>query len=373
MKVLLISEYFPPKIFGGGEISAYMLAKNLAKKNIDVTVLTTFFKGLKEKEKKERITILRYLKNGKNPLSIIENIKRALFLKKSILKEVKKLNSFDAVHFLNTTSILGSGFKTKAKKIATINGYTAFCPKRNLFYKEKTACNGCNFIKFLGCISRSNYIGKVRVNLLLKYNPTFWFYLYFVYLKQKKALKNIDKFISISDFITNMLIKSGINRNKITKIPNIGDMPQKGPKYKIKEKGVLITYIGALEKIKGVEMLIRAFNSIGNRNAKLMVVGKGLESKRLKRMAGKNVFFPGGVDYKFIPSIYLQSDIIVMPALWPEPFSRIMMEATFFGKPILATDIGGNKEGIINGKNGYLVKSEKDLKEKLIKLIADKK
>ena len=42
MKVLFISEYFPPKIKGGGEISAYLLAKNLAKR-IDVSVLTGYF------------------------------------------------------------------------------------------------------------------------------------------------------------------------------------------------------------------------------------------------------------------------------------------------------------------------------------------
>ncbi len=50
MKILLISEYFPPKIFGGGEISAWLLAKNLAKRGLDVSVLTSYFSGLEKFE-----------------------------------------------------------------------------------------------------------------------------------------------------------------------------------------------------------------------------------------------------------------------------------------------------------------------------------
>ena len=58
MKVLLISEYFPPKTMGGGEISAYLLAKNLAKR-MDVSVLTSYFPGLKRFEIKDNIKIYR--------------------------------------------------------------------------------------------------------------------------------------------------------------------------------------------------------------------------------------------------------------------------------------------------------------------------
>jgi len=46
MKILLVSEYFPPKIFGGGEISAALLAKNLSREGIEVSVLTSHFNGL---------------------------------------------------------------------------------------------------------------------------------------------------------------------------------------------------------------------------------------------------------------------------------------------------------------------------------------
>jgi len=75
-----------------------------------------------------------------------------------------------------------------------------------------------------------------------------------------------------------------------------------------------------------------------------------------------------------MPSIYRQSDIIVLPSRWPEPLSRVLIEALCFSKPLIATDSGGNQDCIRDGKNGFLVKAEvKELKEKLEKLISDSK
>ncbi|MBC8500882.1 MAG: glycosyltransferase family 4 protein [Nanoarchaeota archaeon] len=372
LKVLLVSEYFPPKTFGGGEISAYHLAKSLAEEGVSVFVLTSYFKGLKRFGEKDGIKILRTLKTGNNPNSITENLKRKLYFQKSLKKDIFKIDNkenFDVIHFLNTTSI--PSFKIKKKTIATINGYTNFCPKRNLFYKEREVCSGCNFPKFLGCIVNSENVGKIKISSYLRFNPLFWLLLYFNYLKKNKTLKHIDKFISISDFITKQLEKNGVKRKNIEKIYNIQNIKESGEKFDIKEKGVIVTYIGALEKLKGVDILIKAFNKIHG-DAKLLIFGEGSQIEYLESIANKNVRFYGSIDYSYIPSIYTQSDIIVQPALWPEPFSRIMLEATYFGKPIIATDNGGNSEGVIDEKNGFLINNEEQLKQKLEKLIKHK-
>ena len=47
VKILFISEYFPPKIMGGGEINLFLLAKALSKQKIDVNVLTSDHQNLK--------------------------------------------------------------------------------------------------------------------------------------------------------------------------------------------------------------------------------------------------------------------------------------------------------------------------------------
>ncbi len=371
LKVLLVSEYFPPVIFGGGEISAYNLAKSLVKKGFDVSVLTSHFDRLKQNDFKEGIKIYRRLKTGRNPSSFSANLKRVFYFQKSLKKELKKVEQkYDVVHFLNTTSI--PNFKVNNKTMATINGYTNFCPKRNLFYKERCACSGCSFGKFLGCIVKSKFIGKSKISIFLKFNPVFWILLYLGYKKSNRSLKNINSFISLSDFISSQLRRNKVKLSQITKIPNIVDIEDPEKQFKINEKGVLISYIGALEKIKGIGMLIKAFNGIDLENAKLLVFGDGSLKNYLRKIANKNVKFYGKVDHKFMPSVYKQSDIIVQPALWPEPLSRVLLEATYFGKPIIATDIGGNSEGVVDGKNGFLVENEDELKEKLNMLIQNK-
>lgn len=369
MKVLLVTEYYPPKIFGGGELSAETLANSLAENGLNVKVLTSYFPGLKKNEEKNGVKISRLLKTGL-PNTFIGNLKRMFFMR-SLKKELLKLNKkedFDAVHFLNTSSI--PSFKINKRTIATINGYRNFCPKGNLFYKDKEVCHGCNFCKYLGCVTKSEYIGRIKNNFLIKYNVFFHILNYLNYLKLKNSLKNVNQFISISDFITEMLVRHGIKREHITKIYNIANLKDNNLKFPISQKGVLITYIGNLEKIKGVELLIKAFNKVENQDAKLLIFGDGPEKGKLKKLASERITFFGKVDYKYIPSIYKQSDIIVQPALWPEPFSRIILEATYFGKPIIATDVGGNGEGVVDGKNGFLINNEiSDWKERLKSLI----
>ena len=60
---------------------------------------------------------------------------------------------------------------------------------------------------------------------------------------------------------------------------------------------------------------------------------------------------------KQMPVAYKISDIIVSPSTKPESFGRIAVEAQSMKKPILASDLGGSKETIIDGKSGFLFKN----------------
>ncbi len=372
MKVLIVTEYFPPLIFGGGEISAFNLAKELKENKIEVDVLTSKKFNKKTIENKNGIRIFRLLKTGKNPSSLYENIKRIIFLQHSLKTEIKKIikkENYDVIHFLNTTTIPSFKIKSKAKKIATFNSYTNFCPKRNLFYKEKTSCSGAKFTKCVNCISNSKFIGKYEMPKYLRYNPLFWIALYLVYKKNNKSLKNIDKYIALSDYSIKILLKNNIAKHKIPKIPNLFDITVKKSEFKIKKNKINISYIGTLEKIKGTELLIKAFTKLNPKNTYLSIFGEGSQKNYLKKISNKNINFYGNIDYKYIPSIYEQSDIIIQSSLWPEPLPRVLFEATYFGKPIISTNSGGNEEFVKDSINGFLIKSQKELEDKMMILI----
>jgi glycosyltransferase involved in cell wall biosynthesis len=367
MKILLVSEYFPPKIFGGGEISAWHLARGLAGKEVGVSVLTSKFPELPGFELKDGVKIYRRLETGKNPRSLL---KRKILFPRSVKRELEKLDrdeNFDCIHFLNTSSIV----PYKKRTLATINGYGNFCPKGNLFHKDEEVCLGCGFFKFLPCILNSEYAGKVKLRSWLKYNPGFWILAYWNFRLRNRILKEVDGFVAVSDFIRRLLLRNGISEGRIQKIPNIISIRDSGRGYPLDFERPIVTYIGVLEKIKGIDLLIDAFEQL-KEPATLLIVGEGSERKRLERMAGKRVKFLGSVGYEYMPAIYKQSDIIVLPSRWPEPIPRVLIEACYFGKPVIATDVGGNRECIKDEENGFLVKDGEDLKEKLGILVKDK-
>ena len=58
-----------------------------------------------------------------------------------------------------------------------------------------------------------------------------------------------------------------------------------------------------------------------------------------------------------MPIAYSLSDIVVSSSIRPEAFGRVAVESQAMEKPIVASDIGGSKETIVNGKSGFLYKS----------------
>ncbi len=369
LKVLFVSEDYPPVSYGGGEISCELLAVGLAKrKDIDVTVLTSGSTDLKEMEKRKGVTVLRRLKTGGGRSSLTNNIKRKMLFKKSVKKELKNIaERYDIVHFFNITSIA----YTKKPSFATINSYINFCPKGNLFYREESVCEGCGPMKFIGCLTHSDYVGGYRLKGFLKFNPAFWLALYRDYQKRKKDLKKVDHFFSLSEFINRMLVGNGISRERITKVVNMPDISISHRKVDIASRGVTIVYIGSLDKIKGVDMLIRAFNRL-DVDATLAIVGDGPERERLQKMAGHKIKFLGRIPHETVHSVYRQADVVVVPSLWPEPLSRVLLEAAYFDKPIIATKVGGSPEVVKDGYNGMLVEpEEKELKIALERMISD--
>ena len=62
------------------------------------------------------------------------------------------------------------------------------------------------------------------------------------------------------------------------------------------------------------------------------------------------------INYKDLPSFYQDADICVIPSLWPEPFGITAIEAMACGKPVIASRIGGLKNIVDHGENGFLFK-----------------
>lgn len=133
-----------------------------------------------------------------------------------------------------------------------------------------------------------------------------------------------------------------------------------------KHKGVRVVFVGRLVKDKGVQDLLKAVKGL---KVETVIVGKGPFESELKKLGGK---FVGQKDSKGVRNVLSECDILVNPS-YGEGLPTSVLEAGAMGLAVVATDVGGTKEIIVNGKNGFLFKpgDVKSLRNSIKKLIDD--
>ena len=148
-------------------------------------------------------------------------------------------------------------------------------------------------------------------------------------------------------------------------------------KYKLETVNKKIIVLpGRLTEWKGQELLIETAKSISNQDYFYILVGKGSQTylNRLKQHIRKY-----GLDDQFfidehcddIPALYHLADIILSLSKLEETFGRVAVEAQASGSTILASNIGGSLETVVDGVSGKLFKNGDiaDLKKNLIDIL----
>ena len=126
---------------------------------------------------------------------------------------------------------------------------------------------------------------------------------------------------------------------------------------------------GRLTYWKGQEKLIEALNILivdyNITNFQTIFLGSDQGRKvYLKKLFSLVERYSLGKKVKFInhckemPLAYSLADTVVSASVEPEAFGRVAVESQSMGKPIIASDIGGSKETIINKKSGFLYKHD---------------
>ena len=158
-------------------------------------------------------------------------------------------------------------------------------------------------------------------------------------------------------------VKSGFNEEKIDIVhggtnPEIfkptSDFSLIRKEWNIPESTKIISYVGRLDKEKGLETLIKAFALLkkSNLDAKLLIAGKPLSQGEEYKQSLEQLAIDLGIeqDVDFLghvantTSVYQVSDVAVLPSLWSEPFGRTNIESMACGTPVVASRTGGITE-----------------------------
>jgi len=340
---LKVLQVIPRLGYGGAETGCYDLAHYLSENNC-LSYIVTSGGELTKYIDKEKVKLIRLPVHSKNPILIFLNsialVFIILFCNISIVHARSRAPAWSC---LLATKI------TRRKFVTTFHGTYSFNNFIKKFYNSV-------MIRSDLIIAGSNFIfSHVNKN-------------YFKYLDLKKKFLVIFRGINVDYFDPTTIMES--DENKLIS------------EWELKKDKKIILMPGRLTPWKGHEVFIEALNlvnkKLGYESFYAIILGsdqgRDVYSKKIKRLVEQHRLTN---QLKFIqhckdmPLAYKISDLVVSASIKPEAFGRVAVEAQSMEKPIIASNIGGSKETIINNITGFLFDSgnSESLSEKIIDIL----
>jgi glycosyltransferase involved in cell wall biosynthesis len=193
---------------------------------------------------------------------------------------------------------------------------------------------------------------------------------------EKAAARFAEKIITVSEYDRSLALRSKVGQNsRLVTIHN--GMPDKPPSLiaKPEQEPVKIVMVARFQKQKDFKTLFRALSGLFGCKWSLHLIGDGPLLDFVKRQANgfgltDRVIFWG--EQGNIAEHLSKSQIFVLSSNW-EGFPRSILEAMRAGLPVIASDVGGVSEAVVDGKTGFLIphKNVEILQEKIKLLIVD--
>ena len=250
------------------------------------------------------------------------------------------------------------------KVLQTLHGPNLFCTTSWGGFKNGAACElGIGSKCYLnGCASLTNTFLYVQLSKR-----------YMSFIKQ-----NIDLFHSPSRQMYSSCKRLGFE-NTLYQPLGIDEVFSE-PVVKPKNSRPVLLFVGALNEVKGIKVLMQAMLRIVEKYPEviLKIAGRGDLTAWLKNFISKNeldqnVTLLGFVDHREVRDLYIEADIFLMPSVWQEQFGLVGPEALACETPCIASNVGGIPEWLHHNQWGYLVPplSINDLSQAVIDLLSN--
>ena len=331
---LKVLQVIPKLGYGGAETGCYDLAHYLHEQNAKSYIVTSGGPLLKYIDKK-KVKLIRLPVQSKNPILI--------FLNSIILTIIILFAGINIVHARSRAPAWACFIACKISRrkfVTTFHGTYNFNSSIKKFYNSV-------MVKSDLIIAGSNFIfSHINEN-------------YSNYLNKNQKLLTIFRGINL-DYFESAKIKN----NDESKLMNEWKLDKTLSFYQKK----IILFPGRLTSWKGHEMFIESLNLFKQKNPdKLFFAiilgsdqGRKIYKKKIQRLVEQyrliqDILFIDNCEK--MPLAYKIANIVTNCSIEPEAFGRVAVEAQAMEKVIVASDIGGSKETIIDNKTGFLFKA----------------
>lgn len=373
MRILLVTDYFPP-VLGGISSLVESLAEALKARHHEICVYavsgpmaSVSYHGLKVEKVQHFSSFFPFLFKNLTEKNIPPAPDPVL------LQGINRIVSHfkpDVIHAHGWVMLSTAAYRTfnsDVRSVATLHDYGFACAKRNLV-PESNRDRGCMVCSRTGPASQclrccSTIYGPLKSFGVVSCLKIFG-----------RLVNNLDCVSAVSNYVAERA-RLRFTSNILT-IPNfVNHKTIMAYKQNTKLAGFSadILFVGRLCRQKGIYLLLEAFKILRKviPEAKLAIVGKEDPYCRFQ-IDDRSILHRKSLGKDELSSLYMNSKIVVVPSIWAEPQPMVALEAMAFGKPLVVTAVGGLKEMVVDRKTGFVVKpSPKGLADALICLLSN--
>jgi Nucleoside-diphosphate-sugar epimerases len=351
LRVLKVIHGFPPYFMAGSEVYSYQLVYGLSKNGVDVGVFTRiedpFNNGYASEYTIEKGVMINRINNNSKEYILADkyvNDKIDSAFEKFLLEFEPDVVHIGHLSHLST-NIVKIAKKYNIPVVMTIHDFWMFCFRGQMINYEGNICTGPNEKSCMSCLR-----DRLKDHALLDDFRN--------YRNHMDAIINsIDVFIAPSEHVADFYKRMGVDKNTIISMRYGFDknrITYKERKFN-KSSKIRFGYTGRVIPVKGIKTVVEAFKAVESKTATLTVYGNSDKYAQNLGEEDERIQFKGQYHVEGINEILNNIDILTVPSEWYEVSPLVIQEALLAGIPVITSELGGMKELIQNGVNGYLV------------------
>jgi glycosyltransferase involved in cell wall biosynthesis len=374
MRVLFATEYYHPFTPGGTPWSLRLLARELVAAGHPVTIVTPNYGAAPDEELDGahivRFPIGRRLAPGPSLAPVRDHVDPRFHLRLArAIVRAARAHGADVVHAQEKHALVGAFLAARYLRLpvyVTLRDYGLLCPIATCLLTHEDVPADCSVVKlerecasfYLDRYIRGGLVRRVRVRAQLAL-------LYLDARLKGLVLSRVDGVIGVSEAVLEIYRRAGrVRHDAGTVVYNVAP-PSRSVAVDDAERArvlaafglpdrPLVLYVGKRSPGKGFPVFIEAVRRVARRapTTCFVVVGDGAEPTAV---ADADLRYLGSLGRDELDRLYALADLVVQPAVWPEPFSRVPLEAAAHGKPVVGTRSGGMPEAIVHDVTGLLV------------------